>query len=152
MSAFLRAAAFSALVLINGCSGGEEKKAADDAAPAPPAEVKPAVQKITGDPASGEKIYTTYCHFCHGQKGYGDGPVGLALSPHPADFVNDEKRMSKTDEELFLSITQGIHKQVGGEAMAMPRWQDILSDQERWDVLSYIRKLSREGREAQKKN
>lgn len=109
----------------------------------------PAVQQASpskGNPASGKEIYFRYCHFCHGQKGMGDGPVGIAITPHPADFVHDAKRMNKTDAEIFKSITEGIHRDIGGDAMAMPRWQDILSDQERWDVLAFIRQLEREGK------
>lgn len=140
------AAAFVALLSVSGCTG--EKKGAPPEKTA--AEAAPAVQAGSGDPASGKDIYFRYCHFCHGQKGMGDGPVGIALSPHPADFVNDEKRMSKTDAELFKSITEGIHKEVGGEAMSMPRWQEILSEKERWDVLAFIRQLEREGKTAPK--
>jgi mono/diheme cytochrome c family protein len=132
-----------------GCSGGENKsaEAAPDSGAAVGAPSTPV--KMTGDLKNGQVIYERYCHFCHGKKGYGDGPVGIAITPHPADFVNDDKRMSKTDPELFKSITEGVHRDIGGEEMAMPRWQDILSDQERWDVLIYIRHLGAEGRKDQ---
>ena len=79
----------------------------------------------------------------------GDGPVGTAITPHPADFVHDRKRMAKTDEELFKSITEGVRRPLGGDEMAMPRWADILTVQQRWDVLAYVRQLEREGREAE---
>ncbi|HLC18719.1 MAG TPA: cytochrome c, partial [Thermodesulfobacteriota bacterium] len=108
------------------------------------------VVKKAGDLESGKRIYETYCHFCHGRTGLGDGPVGIAITPHPADFVHDTKRMSNTDEELFKSITEGIHKEIGGEEMAMPRWAEILSEKERWDVIHYIRKLESDGKEAEK--
>lgn len=132
-----------------GCSGEKNKepvaavKEQSGVTAAPPAQTSAVIK--AGDPAKGKEIYFKYCHFCHGTKGLGDGPVGLALTPHPADFVNDTKRMSKTDEELFKSITEGIHRDIGGEAMVMPRWREILSEQERWDVLAFIRQLSREG-------
>lgn len=131
---------------IAGCSGEKTKtepKAASQAAS------EAATAK--GDASAGKEIYYRYCHFCHGQKGQGDGPVGIALTPHPADFVNDAKRMSKTDEELFKSITEGIHREVGGESMSMPRWAEILSEKERRDVLAFVRQLEREGKEAGKK-
>lgn len=144
-----RAARYLALALgaafLWGCSGGEQKSAS---APPGPAETAAAVQ-LTGKWENGKVIYERYCHFCHGVKGYGDGPVGIAITPHPADFVNDDKRMSKTDAELFKSITEGVHRAIGGEEMAMPRWQDILSPQERWDVLAYIRHLHSEGQKEQ---
>ncbi len=103
-------------------------------------------RSMRGDPAAGKVIYNRYCHFCHGRRGYGDGPVGTAITPHPADFVHDAKRMRKSDEKLYQSITEGIQRKIGGEAMAMPRWAGILSEKERWDVLSYVRELERKGR------
>lgn len=138
-------ALFFGAALLWGCTGGEQKEtvAAPDSVPAVSASAAPV--KIPGDWTKGQKTYEMYCHFCHGRKGYGDGPVGIAITPHPADFVNDTKRMSKTDQELFKSITEGVHRDIGGEEMAMPRWQEILSVQERWDVLAYIRHLGAEG-------
>lgn len=133
-------AALLAATALIGCSGEKNASKAPEQKQAATAEViKP------GDPAAGKEIYLTHCHFCHGRTGHGDGPVGIAISPHPADFVGDRKRMAKTDAELFKSISKGIHKEIGGEEMAMPRWQDILTEQERWDVLAYIRQLEREG-------
>ncbi len=99
-----------------------------------------------GDATAGKAIYERYCHYCHGRKGYGDGPVGTAITPHPADFVHDSKRMAKSDEKLFKSISEGIQRKIGGEAMAMPRWANILTEEERWDVLAYIRELESAGR------
>lgn len=126
-----------------GCSGEGDKPAAG---PAPKAAASSSpVPGRPPDIEAGKAIYNKYCHFCHGPKGLGDGPVGIAISPHPADFVNDTKRMSKTDHEIFLSITKGVHRDVGGEEMAMPRWQDILTENDRWDVIAYIRFLGREG-------
>ncbi|OGP16988.1 MAG: hypothetical protein A2V21_304065 [Deltaproteobacteria bacterium GWC2_55_46] len=126
-----------------GCSGGDTGSK-PESLNAKTTASKP--EKI--DLEQGKEIYFKYCHFCHGQKGYGDGPVGIALSPHPANFVEDRKRMDKTDEEMFRSITAGIHKDIGGEAMSMPRWQEILTDAERWNVLAYIRFLEQEGLKA----
>jgi high-affinity iron transporter len=148
-------------VVITGCSGGDNTATKEEAhapeAQAPvvrAAEEKAASVKTQGDPAAGKEIFLKHCHFCHGRKGLGDGPVGIALTPHPADFVHDKKRMAKTDAELFKSITEGMKKEIGGDAMTMPRWKEILSEKERWDVLAYVRQLEREGKEreaAQKK-
>jgi len=123
-----------------GCSGGGGG-AAPDSVNAKKTPVRPEVANLE----QGKDIYFKYCHFCHGQKGFGDGPVGIALSPHPANFVEDRKRMAKTDEEMFKSVSEGVHRDIGGEAMSMPRWQEILTDEERWNVLAYIRFLEQEG-------
>ncbi len=127
-------------------------KEGDDKAGMPPAggsepasAMPPAVKEIQGDPASGKVVYEKHCHYCHGMKGRGDGPVGFALTPHPLNFVDDKRRMAQSDAALFKSITEGVRKEIGGESMFMPRWKEILSEKERWDVLAYIRKLSKEG-------
>jgi len=138
----------TALTLLGGCNGREE--AVQETASEPAKTTKVAAKG--GDAEAGRVIYEKYCHFCHGRKGLGDGPVGIAISPHPADFVNDTKRMSKTDAELFKSISEGIEKAIGGEEMSMPSWKDILTEQERWDVLAYIRYLSRRGRSGEEKH
>lgn len=143
--------------VIAGCSGGDntgtKEKAREPAAqaPVPRTTVEEAAVETKGDPVAGREIYLKHCHFCHGRKGLGDGPVGIALTPYPADFVHDKKRMAKTDAELFKSITEGIKKEIGGDAMTMPRWKEILSDKERWDVLAYVRQLEQEGKERGKK-
>ena len=143
--------ALLAAVLIAGCSGNEGGTGSTSApASAPQAPSEPAAVKgIDGDPVAGKELYFKHCHYCHGERGMGDGPVGIALTPHPADFVHDQKRMSQTDLELFKSITEGIRKEIGGEAMTMPRWKEILTEQERWDVLAFVRQLEREGKEAE---
>ncbi|MBI5328562.1 MAG: cytochrome c [Deltaproteobacteria bacterium] len=107
------------------------------------AQAKETAATKRGDPERGKAIYEKYCFYCHGRTGKGDGAVSIAISPHPADFISDKKRMAKSDAELFKSISEGIYRDTGGEEMAMPRWKDILTEQERWDVLMYIRELSR---------
>lgn len=143
-----RHALFSALLVsgaLYGCSGDKGRETPADA---PKATVAPSGKPGAPDLAKGKVIYEQYCHFCHGYKGYGDGPVGIALTPHPANFVEDAKRMAKTDEELYKSITEGVHRDIGGDAMSMPRWQEVLTDHERWNVLWYIRHLEKEGQKA----
>ena len=112
---------------------------------APPSSEKTAVLTKMGDPEKGKGIYEKYCFYCHGREGRGDGAVGMAVSPHPADFVGDKKRMAKSDDELLKSISGGIHRDVGGEEMAMPRWKDILNEEDLRNVLAYIRQLSKGG-------
>ncbi len=98
---------------------------------------------LAGDPVAGKVIYSKYCHFCHGSKAMGDGPVGIAIKPRPADLIHDKSRVLKSDAQLFYSISEGIRRP-GGEEMVMPRWKDVLTEKQRWDVLAYIRQLEKE--------
>lgn len=99
-----------------------------------------------GDLSVGKRVYNKYCYYCHGTEGRGDGAVAMGLTPHPANFVKDAERMKKSDKELFESIAKGIHREIGGDELAMPQWNLILTEDEIWSVLAYIRHLSEKGR------
>ncbi|HEY5595114.1 MAG TPA: cytochrome c [Nitrospiria bacterium] len=84
-----------------------------------------------GDAKVGKGIYMKNCASCHGQKGEG---LGL-LSTLP-NFADAKSMMGKTDKELFDKIT------TGGKGTGLPAWGKLLTEQERWHVLAYIRALS----------
>lgn len=82
--------------------------------------------------ANGKSIYSTRCVVCHGATGKGDGPAGKALNPPAADH-SSEVVQAQTDGELFWKISEGRGAMVG--------WKLILSEQDRWDLVNYIRTL-----------
>lgn len=88
-----------------------------------------------GTSKKGEAIYMQHCGGCHGVSGDGLGPDIKELIVPPVDFRSVKSR-TKTDMELYLSIKQGVL------FSPMHGWADRLSDQEIWDVLSYIRRLA----------
>jgi len=92
-------------------------------------------QTSPGDPTRGEAIYQQHCARCHGALGDGLGRDVKELIVPPANLRAPQFR-SKTDMELLLSIKQGVL------FSPMHGWQDRLSEQEMWDVLSYIRSLA----------
>ncbi len=82
--------------------------------------------------AKGEFFYQINCLVCHGVNGLGNGPVGQKfVDPSPVD-LNDEYTQDQSDGQLFYTITRG--------RVAMPFYRDALSQQERWDVINYLRK------------
>lgn len=54
-----------------------------------------------------EEIFKTVCANCHGTKGKGDGPAGMAFNPHPADFADPAFWKTHTDSIMVQSITNG---------------------------------------------
>jgi mono/diheme cytochrome c family protein len=80
----------------------------------------------------GQDIYAQNCASCHGITGRGDGPAGLSLVPRPADF-RIHLAAGHTDAQLFDWITNGF------PGSAMPAWKDTLSEEDRWNVLNYIK-------------
>jgi mono/diheme cytochrome c family protein len=89
---------------------------------------------VPADNASVERGRVVYqrCAVCHGAAGRGDGPLSRTLQPRPADF-RVHMAAGHTDRQLFDWISRGI------DATAMPAFADQLSEQERWDVINYIR-------------
>lgn len=83
---------------------------------------------LPGDPVAGEIVYRANCVACHDARGTGNG--GMT----GADFVHDRRRLSKNNEVLLRSISEGI-----ANSPAMPAHRDILTEQQMRDALSYIR-------------
>ncbi|HUF38815.1 MAG TPA: copper resistance protein CopC [Anaerolineales bacterium] len=86
----------------------------------------------------GQAIYRVQCLSCHGPAGRGDGPVGLTLQPPPADLYTHTEPGVHPDGTLYEWISFGF-----GEASVMPQFENILTDEERWHVVNYIRTFSR---------
>jgi mono/diheme cytochrome c family protein len=85
---------------------------------------------------AGEQTYMDNCLLCHGEKGKGDGPGAAALKVKPANFTDKKMMSEETDGSLFWKMTQGRGP--------MPSWKDVLSDTERWQLVDYIRTLSKD--------
>jgi mono/diheme cytochrome c family protein len=54
-----------------------------------------------------EEIFKTVCSNCHGPKGKGDGPAGVAFNPRPANFTDPAFWKTHTDSVMIHSITNG---------------------------------------------
>ena len=83
--------------------------------------------------ASGRKVYEKECLSCHGAKGKGDGPQAAKLKKHAGDF-SLPKLWEQSDGALFWKIAEG--------KMLMPKYDKLLTEEERWHVVNYIRTLA----------
>ena len=90
--------------------------------------------------AKGKDLYLARdkgnCIFCHGEDGAGNQENLPRLRRKPADLSNKERMSSMTDGEIFWKITKGI-------TGIMPAGEKKLSEQERWDVVNYVRTLAK---------
>ena len=82
----------------------------------------------------GETLYIDNCAKCHGLGGYGDGPSIGSLGAITGSFVLTILD-DRSDEELFNTITNG-------KGVEMPPWGLVMTEEQRWALVDYIRTLS----------
>lgn len=92
----------------------------------------------------GKQVYETYCLMCHGEKGEGNGRIYNPDGPYnakPANYYNVFYQMESEDVSLGNHITDGIafHSITYGKGKMGAH--NMLSPEERWAVIHYIRDL-----------
>lgn len=90
----------------------------------------PATAESTG---RGEKLYMQYCSKCHGMNGNGAGPSSHGFSTNPRQLWTWHNADASADPYLYWFITNG--------RTDMPPWGVILSENERWDLVNYIKTI-----------
>jgi mono/diheme cytochrome c family protein len=102
------------------------------------------------------EIFVDACVPCHGAGGRGDGPRAVAQQPPPARFVSeaqpapadyhDRLFMDRFSDEYLLALIK--HGRVGATEAGFDTMQPyghILSDDEIWSVIRYIRETFGQG-------
>ena len=80
--------------------------------------------------ARGAVVYVSNCLICHGAQGKGDGPVGMALLPRPANFT----AMQPDTARVIQVLNEGV------PGTSMPPWPGLaLSDKQA--VSAFVRTL-----------
>ena len=91
--------------------------------------------------AKGKDLYLAKmkgnCIFCHGETGGGNQENLPKLRRTPADLSNKEHIAGMSDGELFWKISKGING-------IMPAGEKRMTEEERWHVVNYVRRLSKE--------
>jgi mono/diheme cytochrome c family protein len=82
---------------------------------------------------AGAEIFTANCELCHGPQGHGDGIAGQSLEPKPKNLANLQATVG--DDFLFWRIHEGK------PGTAMVAWNGILTDEQIWQIVSFIRTL-----------
>lgn len=81
----------------------------------------------------GKDLYMQHCKSCHGAKGKGDGAKADKIDISCNDFTSADFA-KKAEGELFWKTTEG--------RKPMPSFKEKLSDNERWEVIMYVKSLS----------
>ena len=82
----------------------------------------------------GKIKYGTFCTMCHGFEGKGGEEVTKNFEVDPANLVSEDVKQ-RTDGELFFIISNGVN------GTNMLPWGEVLSEDERWQIISYVRVL-----------
>lgn len=80
----------------------------------------------------GKDLFDQYCATCHGERGDGRGPSASALNPPPANFTDSQFMRGETPYDFYHVIS------LGKRNTAMPAWDEVLSVQDRWDLVSHL--------------
>ena len=139
MRLLLMLAVGASMLLLAACAaaapGASDAEPTDVPVTAPYAGMKNPVDGKADAMTAGKQIYTDNCATCHGDKGKGDGPGGASLKVKPADL--SEVAKDDPDDRIFWVISIG--GQPAGYSADMKPWKDQLSQDEIWQVVSYIR-------------
>jgi mono/diheme cytochrome c family protein len=83
--------------------------------------------------ARGREVYLEACWICHGATGLGDGPLGVTLNPRPSNLQIHTVLGVHTDGQLFEWVANGFPNS------PMPEFSETYSEEDRWNVINYIR-------------
>jgi len=88
--------------------------------------------------ARGREAFRLACAACHGADGRaGDVPFAAAMSP-PVPSLASAEVQAYTDGQLHWIVANGL------SPSGMPAWRDLLSDEEIWRIVRWLRRLPSE--------
>lgn len=93
------------------------------------------VPYLTLSIAKGMAQFEPHCSSCHGTGGLGDGALAAGLAKPPADLSAPHTALH-TSGDMFWWLTHGIPES------GMPGFADSLSEQDRWDIINFLRAFS----------
>lgn len=81
--------------------------------------------------AAAKAIYMDNCAQCHGEQGKGDGPDAPLYAVVPTNFTDAHMMGEMTDGEIFWKVSEGRRP--------MPSFKKRLTEEQRWQVVNYLR-------------
>lgn len=86
---------------------------------------------------AGRGLYIQNCSSCHGSAGQGNGTATMNMVNKPSNFTLS-KYKNFSDLYWFFRISEGV------PGTAMPRWENTLSEEQRWDLVAYLRTFQKQ--------
>jgi mono/diheme cytochrome c family protein len=105
--------------------------------PAPTPSGKNPVKPTAESQAKAKTLFARDCALCHGENGSGKTDLATSMNVTLDDWTNPSALAGKTDSELFATIRNGK-----GDKMP-PEDAGRASDTEVWNLIIYIRSLSK---------
>ncbi|MGB8325732.1 MAG: cytochrome c [Candidatus Acidiferrum sp.] len=135
------------LLVWSHASAQEPKKAADEKTTAdaakPAADAKASADSAKENPvklsatsmASGKKTFGQDCAMCHGKEGDGSGDLAVDMKLKLRDYRDAASLKTMTDGDIYAIIEKGKGQMMGEEGRLKP--------DQIWDVVNYVRSLSK---------
>jgi len=82
-----------------------------------------------------KKNYAELCMQCHGESGKGDGTEAMMYTVKPANFTDAPMMREMTDGEIFYKMSEGRRP--------MPSFKKNLSEEQRWQLVHFVRSFSK---------
>jgi high-affinity iron transporter len=83
----------------------------------------------------GAGLYARHCAACHGATGRGDGPQAAGMNPPPPALGDASVMGDVSPATMYRFVAVGV----AGTPMA--GWANVLSADERWDIVAYLGSL-----------
>jgi mono/diheme cytochrome c family protein len=90
---------------------------------------------------NGRRVYFQNCFYCHGDAMAGDGLFVHGLNPIPTNFTDAGILPMFEETFLFWRVSKGgpgMPEEGGPWDSAMPVWEQMLTEEEMWDVVMYL--------------
>jgi len=79
---------------------------------------------------AGARLYSEHCTLCHGDPAYPKSALADSLNPPSPQFIDEPADMP--DNHNFYIIQHGIRW------TAMPGWKNVLSEQQTWQLVTFL--------------
>ena len=83
---------------------------------------------------AGARLYREHCTLCHGDPSVPKAPLSDSLNPPAPQFMDDKADMP--EHQNFFILQHGIRW------TAMPGWKNVLSDQQLWQLVTFLSHMS----------